>query len=1450
MGLARANPPISHSARLLMLLLALAAASAGQAIIATRPWLSLLGFSVAFGLVWLRGRDKLAARTREPDVETPEVPAEFWLLFGAALALCAGAGIAVAWRADPLVTHGVWGAGMLSLGIGALSTNRGRQRQARPWQEVAALALVIVACGVLFGWEITTLPLDVHGDEAEIGLDALRLLESTPFNLFRTGWFRLPIFHAVPTAIGLELFGHDLLGLRATSAVIGTITVVLTFALARRLWNLEVAIVSAVVLATGRYFIHLSRTGYHYIDTPWVSVAVLLLFLTAWRERRLGAAVWCGIVLGLGMQTYYASRLVAPLLVVTWLLWLWRSDPTRRRARLAALLVTGITAVATAAPMIGYFADHWIDLWRRSIDTSVFSPGAAAHLAEGYPGFSFPHIVLIQLREALLLFNVTADTSLQYGHPLALLDPISAVFFVVGFAGVCTAITMRRAQLLFLWIVTPVIVGGALTIDAPFYPRISGALPFVAITIALGITQLLNALRAVALRLPHRAGATLERDGTHVRSRRIVTAGAVGLITVAVLSATTADNLRSYFIDYAPYNRNGPAIDIAHWIKATGAGPTYMIGAAPRFSIRHGTIRFINHGVAVRDIEDLDAALDEGSLDPATSRFIIMPGALSSLRRLQDALGPMHVERHRDQHAVQFYTAVPKVQDGAPAPARLAAGAPASTDEQTPKRTHGRLVSWVPTWFALAFIAIGVGSLVALAWLARTALLTTPWRDRASRHVPTSSRFWSALGDAHADTTRRPPPRGLTFALLAGIVLIGTALRVYHLEQLPAGFYCDEAGLGYNAWSILQTGRDETGARLPLLVWSFDTSYKNPVWLYSALAPIAALGLNELAVRVTSAAYGSATIVALFFLGRALLGTWGGLIAAGVLAVLPWHLHFSRIAFELITFPFFFVWALTCFVRSLQGRRLFPLAALLFGYSLYTYAIAKLFVPVFLAGCALLFFRRELWQRRREVLVAGGVLLLTIVPLIVFDLQNRERAGHYFSDTSVFSIAQTPLQLAQRITRQYVSFFSPDFLFLRGDRVVRHAVQEHGELYLIFAPFLILGVIVAWRRRKRWQLLLLWWLIVYPLAPSLMTEAPSASRGIIGVPAFCLLIALGAETLWRVLPSVIPRPRSARAARGLLIAGGILLTAAHLRHYWRLYSENYPLYAAKYYTGFQYGHREVIDYFRAHKDEYDLMVLTAHRSNQAHIFPLFYSKFPPRLFQQDPEGALRRTIKMQVGWLKEMERFEQYDRLLFAVTDDELEDVTDYEERARIIAPDGTPAFVLIDIFPGRSFIRSWIIGGPYPIDDDSPPPASAPEDPLPPTLPGSGWRTVYADDSEVDLNNLFMPDANEACAWAVNAVHSPVGRTVRVRAGFDDAGQVWINGERLELELQPRPDAPLVDPHVGEAQLLAGRNIVAVRTCEIRGDWYFYLHLTESNGQPVQGLEWEINQVEREDAR
>jgi 4-amino-4-deoxy-L-arabinose transferase-like glycosyltransferase len=110
----------------------------------------------------------------------------------------------------------------------------------------------------------------------------------------------------------------------------------------------------------------------------------------------------------------------------------------------------------------------------------------------------------------------------------------------------------------------------------------------------------------------------------------------------------------------------------------------------------------------------------------------------------------------------------------------------------------------------------------------------------------------------------------------------------------------------------------------------------------------------------------------MFRLGRALMGPLTGLVAALLLAVCPWHLHFSRIGFELIAFPFFFTCALTCLVRWTQGRRTLGQAAVLFGLCLYTYVPAKLFVPLFLAGVVPLYWR-ALRARWRESLLAAAL---------------------------------------------------------------------------------------------------------------------------------------------------------------------------------------------------------------------------------------------------------------------------------------------------------------------------------------------------------------------------------------------------------------------------------------------------------------------------------------------
>ena len=193
--------------------------------------------------------------------------------------------------------------------------------------------------------------------------------------------------------------------------MLGIGSVLLLFAVARRLWSLEVALLAGLLLAGQRFFIHLSRAGYHYIDTPFVSLLAVWLFLRLWQDGRLGAAVWCGIVLGLGIQTYYASRLV-PVLLGAHLAGLAAGTPRReRRARLRrARRHRHRRALAVAAPMFGYFAHDWADvLGAHARHQRVQRRASRQHLAYGYSTDNLGRDPRDPAaRGAVSLFNVTA----------------------------------------------------------------------------------------------------------------------------------------------------------------------------------------------------------------------------------------------------------------------------------------------------------------------------------------------------------------------------------------------------------------------------------------------------------------------------------------------------------------------------------------------------------------------------------------------------------------------------------------------------------------------------------------------------------------------------------------------------------------------------------------------------------------------------------------------------------------------------------------------------------------------------------------------------------------------------------------------------------------------------------------------------------------------------------
>ncbi|HOZ53701.1 MAG TPA: glycosyltransferase family 39 protein, partial [bacterium] len=186
------------------------------------------------------------------------------------------------------------------------------------------------------------------------------------------------------------------------------------------------------------------------------------------------------------------------------------------------------------------------------------------------------------------------------------------------------------------------------------------------------------------------------------------------------------------------------------------------------------------------------------------------------------------------------------------------------------------------------------------------------------------------------------------------ILIISIFLRSYKLSTTPP-VNSDEAALAYNAFSLLETGKDEHGISWPLHFKSFG-DYKPGGYVYLSLPFIKILGLNTLAIRLPNLILSVLSIYFFYKLVSLLSIRTLGFYSTIVLSLSPWHIHFSRGAWESCTALSFTIIAIYLFYsyilnlpRQRRGRKTYfylYLSILFFSLSLYTYHSARLITPL------------------------------------------------------------------------------------------------------------------------------------------------------------------------------------------------------------------------------------------------------------------------------------------------------------------------------------------------------------------------------------------------------------------------------------------------------------------------------------------------------------------------
>ncbi len=462
------------------------------------------------------------------------------------------------------------------------------------------------------------------------------------------------------------------------------------------------------------------------------------------------------------------------------------------------------------------------------------------------------------------------------------------------------------------------------------------------------------------------------------------------------------------------------------------------------------------------------------------------------------------------------------------------------------------------------------------------------------------------------------------------IISIAFLVRIIGIHYFPPSLNWDEASLGYNAYSLFESGKDEWGKAAPLIFQAFG-DYKLPGYIYFSV-PAFLYTFNPYLIRLVSVVAGVVTTFSVYYLTLQITKkTHLASISALLVALSPWSVFQSRIALEANL-------ALALFTLAVAAYKRHPLSTgLLLGLSALTYNTYRIFVPVFLV-VVYIFYRPKLSQKH---FYSGLVTFFCFVPIIIQFVNGTGSARYRWveildqgaisflensrNNSSLPSLAtkiiyNRPVYFLTNSAKNYLSHFSPIFLFLNGGSNYQFNIPQTGLLYLFTSPFILLGVLISARSSKAKVLFV--WLITAPLAAALTRDAPHALRASPLLVPLVILTSLGLEKVIRLFNSI----------KLIIFIFCFTLLVGFGSYYleWRDYSVNYS-------WAWQFGHEQLAKIVKSNYSSYDNFIITK-RFGEPHIFLLYYLHINPNFYNQDKN--LLRYFRSDWYWVDSFDKYK------------------------------------------------------------------------------------------------------------------------------------------------------------------------------------------------------------------
>lgn len=477
----------------------------------------------------------------------------------------------------------------------------------------------------------------------------------------------------------------------------------------------------------------------------------------------------------------------------------------------------------------------------------------------------------------------------------------------------------------------------------------------------------------------------------------------------------------------------------------------------------------------------------------------------------------------------------------------------------------------------------------------------------------------------------------LVAAAILLIIILGTGVRFVGLEISPYSINFDEAALGYNAYSIMKTGKDEYGRKLPISLRSFN-DYKPALYSYLSILPIKIWGLNQFSTRFVSVLAGSLQLILLCLLAKKFTRNINILLVFMLLTSFsPWGIHFSRVAFESNLSALFFL-AGSILILAGHNKMKAPLfSTVFFALATYSYHSARLAAPALLLLWiidpikVLLKKENPLKNIRYKKFIILFLLIILLLPLILSKdgtlILTRLRQTNLFNRLYPFTPRELitnknpwlnfqahPIYYLTGIFLGHIfSYFSPKNLTISLYHWVKNSPQAIPEFSMLGweeTILFVVGLLALLKKIKKEYKYrhLVYWIIAGSLPAALTWTWFHPLRTLNIFPAIAIVFLLGIQNIYHML---------ARHFRPVIATSLLFLFALFLIPS-RVFVVNNELVYNSWETHGEYqpgGFKEGVPILAKIQGKYQRVIIDSPHA-QSYIFLLFYQSFPPQIIQK------------------------------------------------------------------------------------------------------------------------------------------------------------------------------------------------------------------------------------------